>query len=120
MGDRRSLPAPNGNRFQILRPHDCTESAPASSIIEAIHDAGISHQILSSRSDESEPYAVITQFFSDRLLRLFRVLSPQMTCIPDLGFSAVNPQIDRPLCFPFDNEGIITRPFELGSPEFTH
>ena len=108
--------APAGHCLEVLGTHDRPHACPAGKGVQVIHYAGEAHLVLARGPDLGYLYPRITQLFTDGVLTLQRLQSPQVTGVPEFGLSIPDEKVNRPFCPVLHDDGIEPSHFEFGSP----
>jgi len=75
------------------------------------------HHVLASRPDAHDLGLRLTDFFTDQVLGLVGILSPDAIAIANLGPAILYPKVDRPLCLARKHDSIKASSLELMGPE---
>ena len=112
--------APGDHRFQLLGAHHRPDAAASGGILEAVHHAGIAHHVFPTWADHGQLGAALAQLLANGLLGLLDGLAPEARRIADLAGAVGDPQVDRSLGRPLDDQRVEPRALELGAPVTAH
>ena len=120
----RFLPPPHDDGFEILGAHQTAHAAPAGHSFMAPHaggDARKAHAVLARRADAGNLGLGIC--FSSKEFDGFKVVfAPEMLCGADLDLArpTINPQIDRFLGPPGEDQPVVAGEAEFSAPVAAH
>ncbi len=82
-----------------------------------VADRSVSHEFLSSRTDDSRSDSAVLKVFTEGLLRFGHFEPPHTASVPDFNLPVFNPEIHRLIRLSFHDDGIVSGSFQFGAPE---
>jgi hypothetical protein len=113
VGDLRLGAPPESDRLELLGAHYRPHAGAAGQAALVVDDRRVLDQVLSRLADRHHLDALVARHFADELLRLERVLAPEVGCVTDLHFLVCHPQINGFLRSPRDDDAVIARAAHL-------
>src|SRR3990170_1280823 len=78
-----------------------------------VDDYCVAHQVLSRWTDGCYLHVGVSQLLSDDMLRLPDIFPPEMTCILQLGFIVIDPEIGRSGRSPPEDHVVVACEFQF-------